>query len=71
MRELYERIKIMSKMFKPLNKILKWIPRANNADELYELEREQKVYPSRFTSKEERRAHTRKVNLYLSLSLYS
>lgn len=59
----------MSKITKNLLAFLKWIPKIHQ-DIRYLPEENQKLYPYKFRSKEEERAHKRNLDLYLITNMY-
>ncbi|MFC1950907.1 hypothetical protein ACFLXN_00680 [Chloroflexota bacterium] len=59
----------MSKILKQLKTFVKWLPQGDYY-KWYKLEREPRIYPLRFKSKEERMAHSGKLDSYLTLDMY-
>ena len=56
----------MSRVLKTLKKFAEWMPRGSLHDELYGLERGDKVYPYKFKTREEKVNSDRKLKLYLT-----
>jgi len=59
----------MSRILKKLKALLTWIPKGY-PDIWYALSEEPKIYPFRFKNEEERKAHERKLDLYINLNNY-
>ncbi len=59
----------MSRILKKLKALLTWIPKGYH-DIWYELGEEPKIYPFRFKDEETRKAHERKLGLYLTSNNY-
>ena len=69
MRELRERIEMMRKVLKKLTSWLRQVNEEHRSVSHLPHERP-RLYPFRFMSRQEKRAHQRKTDLHLSLHMY-